>query len=465
MSSSLRSTPITTALLFLVATIIALSSSSYGFLSSSTRTHIIGTSRHRLYGIQEWRDQAYEEHYTLEAYQQANTDQQQQPKIPATVPILPFPFTDILMQGQRKQLNLYEKRFHDLFTDAMDNHHGMVGMGLLLGQGMITTMPLCEIESFTRLGNVDENEYVDKGDGMGNGSIFVTIRAVSRAKIAEDDLMQETPYFKAKVVEVTDEPVSLEVEDNVGLKEKGNGDNKVLGESSPIQVGSLVASTIENLMVSLSSMEHKLNEVKATKKEATTTATTTAPQKKDDAVANNEDNDDREMNTRLEAARLEELFMKDSTEGVDLESNASSENDGDDYEEDDADEDEDDLDVVDRVTQFEAAFESAKESDNQGYILQPSTVTDNLSSSNKNENVLRTPKDLTAISWAAFCTGEPDNVQRQAIQIQALDMTNVIQRLQLASAMLREEQMKLKAKLALAGIKDGDGGDGNDESL
>lgn len=463
MSSFLHRTPTTkTALLFLVATIIALSSSSYGFLISSTTKPIL-TSSHRLYGIQEWRDQAYEEHYTLEAYQQANTDQQQ-PKIPATVPILPFPFTDILMQGQRKQLNLYEKRFHDLFTDAMDNHHGMVGMGLLLGQGMITTMPLCEIESFTRLGNVDDNEYVDKGDGMGNGSIFVTIRAVSRAKIAEDDLMQETPYFKAKVVEVTDEPVSLEVEDNVGLKEKGNDGNKVLGESSPIQVGSLVASTIENLMVSLSSMEHKLNEVKATKKDATTTATTTTPQKKDDAVANNEDNVDREMNTRLEAARLEELFMKDSTEGVDLESNASSEND-EEEEEDDDDEDEDDLDVVDRVTQFETAFESAKESDNQGYILQPSTATDNLSSSNKNDNVLRTPKDLTAISWAAFCTGEPDNVQRQAIQIQALDMTNVIQRLQLASAMLREEQMSLKAKLALAGIKDGDSGDGNDESL
>lgn len=463
MSSFLHRTPTTkTALLFLVATIIALSSSSYGFLISSTTKPIL-TSSHRLYGIQEWRDQAYEEHYTLEAYQQANTDQQQ-PKIPATVPILPFPFTDILMQGQRKQLNLYEKRFHDLFTDAMDNHHGMVGMGLLLGQGMITTMPLCEIESFTRLGNVDDNEYVDKGDGMGNGSIFVTIRAVSRAKIAEDDLMQETPYFKAKVVEVTDEPVSLEVEDNVGLKEKGNGGNKVLGESSPIQVGSLVASTIENLMVSLSSMEHKLNEVKATKKEATTGTITTTPQKKDGAVANNEDNDDREMNTRLEAARLEELFMKDSTEGVDLESNASSEND-EEEEEDDDDEDEDDLDVVDRVTQFETAFESAKESDNQGYILQPSTATDNLSSSNKNDNVLRTPKDLTAISWAAFCTGEPDNVQRQAIQIQALDMTNVIQRLQLASAMLREEQMSLKAKLALAGIKDGDSGDGNDESL
>ena len=40
------------------------------------------------------------------------------------------------------------------------------------------------------------------------------------------------------------------------------------------------------------------------------------------------------------------------------------------------------------------------------------------------------------------------------MKIQALDMTNVLQRLQLASAMLRAEATKLKAKLALAGIKD-----------
>ena len=40
-----------------------------------------------------------------------------------------------------------------------------------------------------------------------------------------------------------------------------------MGESSPVQVGSLIASTIENLMVSLSSMEHKLSMVKATTSE------------------------------------------------------------------------------------------------------------------------------------------------------------------------------------------------------
>ena len=337
-------------------------------------------------------------------------------------------------------------------------------MGLLLGgKGMITTMPLCEVESFTRFGAQDD--WVDNGNGMGNGSIFVTIRAVGRAKIVESDLIQEEPYIKARVVEVLDEEVCLEVGDN-GIKEMsggGEGGEGVVGESSPVQVGSLIASTIENLMVSLSSMEHKLSMVKATTSEESGGENV--------GKSDNENNDDGVMNKRLEAARLEELFMKDSSEGVDLESNKdTTSKEEDEEEEEDDDDGDDDSEILDRVAQFQQAFEDAKETDNQGYILQPTTATDNLSSTDE-QVVLRSPKDLTAISWAAFCTGPKDNskesIKRQAIQIQALDMTNVIQRMQLAAAMLREEQNSLKAKLALAGIQDifrgGDGGVIGDE--
>jgi len=334
-------------------------------------------------------------------------------------------------------------------------------MGLLLGgKGMITTMPLCEVESFTRFGQ-QEDWVDDNGNGMGNGSIFVTIRAVGRARIVESDLIQEEPYIKARVVEVLDEEVCLEVGDN-GIKEMSGSEGEgVVGESSPVQVGSLIASTIENMLVSLSSMEHKLSMVKAT----------TSEESGDDenvGKGDNENNDDGVMNKRLEAARLEELFMKDSSEGVDLESNKDTTSNEDDEEEEE-DDDYDDSEILDRVAQFQQAFEDAKETDNQGYILQPTTATDNLS---KDEQVrLRSPQDLTAISWAAFCTGPKDNskesIKRQAIQIQALDMTNVIQRMQLAAAMLREEQNSLKAKLALAGIQDifrgGDGGVIGDE--
>lgn len=248
----------------------------------------------------------------------------------------------------------------------------------------------------------------------------------------------------------------------MGVKDSGES---VVGESSPIQIGSLVASTIENLMVSLSSMEYKLNEIK--EKEETA---------KSESGNNNKETDNEKgdgvMNKRLEAARLEELFMKDSSEGVDLDSNedstSSSDLEEEEEEEDDDDDDDDDLEINDRVAQFHQAFEDAKETDNQGYILPPTTASDNLSQTTDEKDVrLRSPKDLTAISWAAFCTGPKDNskesIKRQAIQIQALDMTNVIQRMQLASAMLREEQKSLKAKLALAGIQDimrgGDGGD------
>jgi len=464
---------------FLVATITTIIASSISCCRAFTtqiitlnNNQIIVPSSTSLYGIQEWRDQAYEEHYTLEIFNQANPDKP--PQIPATVPILPFPFTDILMQGQRKQLNLYEKRFHDLFQDAMENHHGMIGMGLLLGRGMITTMPLCEVESFTRFG-YDENNWVDTGNGMGNGSIFVTIRAVGRAKIVESDLIQEEPYFKARVVEVMDEPINMEV--GIGIKERvssSSSDNKVSGESSPVQIGSLVASTIENLMVTLSSMEHKLKEINDKKKKEGGDDFSFSPEvvsKQDDNV---ESDEDEVMNKRLAAARLEELFMKDSSEGVDdldLDSTNALDDEFDEEDmnsdDDDDDNDDDDSEILDRVAQFQEAFESAKETDNQGYILQPTTATDNLSSE---KIALRSPKDLTAISWAAFCTGSKDgskdSIQRQAIQIQALDMTNVIQRMQLASAMLREEQNSLKAKLALAGIQDilkgGDGGVGDE---
>lgn len=222
------------------------------------------TSPSRLYGINEWRDQALELKYTLDAYQQSNAPPPTQSGVPATVPILPFPFADILLQGQRKQLNLYEKRFHDLFQDAMDNHCGMVGMGLLAGAGMITTLPLCEVESFSRFGA--EDDWVDRGDGMGNGSIFVTIRAVGRCKIVEADLLQEEPYMKARVVELLDEDVTMEGT-GTGLKEKIRLDSKVVGESSPIEVASMVAGNIENMMVSLASMEHKLKEMEEQKKE------------------------------------------------------------------------------------------------------------------------------------------------------------------------------------------------------
>lgn len=123
-------------------------------------------------------------------------------------------------------------------------------MGLLSGNsGMMTLLPLLEIESFTRK-NYDPR-WRSKGDGMGNGEIIVTVRCVGRAKIVSDEggLEQEEPFMKAKVVEVVDEKGL----NGVGLvKEKGGG---VEGETgNELEVGSLIAGNIEMLILSLAGM-------------------------------------------------------------------------------------------------------------------------------------------------------------------------------------------------------------------
>lgn len=396
--------------------------------------------------------------YTLDSYEQQRSQDSESSSVvtPATIPILPFPFSDVLLQGQRKQLNLYEKRFHDLFDDAMENHCGMVGMGLLTGNGMITTVPLCEVESYTKFG-ADVN-WVDRGDGMGNGSIIVTIRAVGRAKIVaeSDGLMQEEPYMQARVMELLDDDASVEG-GVTGLRERANP--AVSGESSPLSVASSVATNIESMVVSLASMELKLKLMEErTKKEGYDTTNA------DMGTGNGgKDDDDEVMNRRLVNAQLESLFMKESTEGVDMESAADGESKNIDEEDEEEDDDDDEMmedyaeEKLDRVAQFQKAFESAKEADTFGYVLQPATTaTDDLSRKGPEEgpSSARTAKDLVAISWAAFCVGENDSIQREVLKIQALDITNVLQRLQLAAAMLREDKKKWKAKLALAGIKD-----------
>jgi hypothetical protein len=249
----------------------------------------------RLRGINEWRDQALETKYTLDSYTQSPATSGGPTPTPTTIPILPFPFSDVLLMGQRTQLNLYERRFHELFQDAMDNHCGMVGMGLLAGNGMITTLPLCEVESFSRFG-ADEN-WVDNGSGMGNGSIFVTIRAVGRAKIVESDLLQEGPYMKARVVELVDEDVSLGGES--GLKERSSG--PLSGEASPLEVASLIAANIEMLLLSLASMEHKLKAAEKRMSEEKGKSKIASEGIPDGAErgADIKDNDDEVMNRRI----------------------------------------------------------------------------------------------------------------------------------------------------------------------
>lgn len=100
-----------------------------------------------LFGIEEWRDQMFDFPGTGEDRRLGKEDG----GAPKEVCILPFPYDEVLLQGETKQLRLYEDRFLKLFDDAMENHNGIVAMGLLAESGIIQTCPLAEIEAYNRL--------------------------------------------------------------------------------------------------------------------------------------------------------------------------------------------------------------------------------------------------------------------------------------------------------------------------
>jgi Lon protease-like protein len=157
--------------------------------------------------------------------------------------VLPFPFTEVLLQGETKQLRLYEDRFIQLFDYCMERHSGVVTMGLLAESGIIKTVPLCEVEAYNRM------------EGFG---VFVTIRVVGRAQL--DEIIQQEPYLKGVCREIADKiPPNLELPN-------------------------LVASNIENFMLLLSSMEHRLSQA--------------ADNVEDD------DEDSAEMRRRIQVAKL-----------------------------------------------------------------------------------------------------------------------------------------------------------------
>lgn len=143
-----------------------------------------------LLGISEWRDSIFD--YPGAERPPLGTESGASAK---EICILPFPYDEVLLQGQEKQLRLYEDRFVQLFDHSMEHHSGVVAMGLIAQSGIIQTVPLCEIEAYNRM------------EGFG---IFVTIRVVSRAQLLK--VTQQAPYLKASCVELSDKiPPNLEL--------------------------------------------------------------------------------------------------------------------------------------------------------------------------------------------------------------------------------------------------------------
>jgi hypothetical protein len=138
----------------------------------------------QLFGMSEWRDLIID-------YPGTGDDRRlgkETGAMPKEICVLPFPYQEALLQGETKQLRLYEDRFIQLFDTCMNEHCGVVAMGLIATSGIIQTVPIAEIEDYNR-----------QLDGFG---IFVTIRVVGRAKLL--DIVQQSPYIKAVCTEITD---------------------------------------------------------------------------------------------------------------------------------------------------------------------------------------------------------------------------------------------------------------------
>lgn len=103
---------------------------------------------------------------------------------------------------------------------------------------------------------------------------------------------------------------------------------------------------------------------------------------------------------------------------------------------------------MDRRKRFHHAYTIAMETDTQGYqvVAQQSKLVE------------RTPQELTAISWAAFCT-EVYTEADAMFRIQALDSTNLFERLKLALLLLKRKEKEIKLKLEKSGLNREDDSD------
>lgn len=301
--------------------------------------------------------------------------------------ILPFPLPDVLLQGETKELCLYEERFHKLFEKATDDHAGIVAMGFIAPpSGMLQGMPLCEIENFRTM----------EGDtGFGNVSILATIRVVGRATLLDvkepdgDDSL--AGYMTGWCQEMTDEM------NTKGEKDLMKDYNELADKCE------ILFETIVDLQEKIKSLEGE----KQLKTEVLSEATL------------------RRM--KLEA----ELGLDDD----------------DDDEDDDDDYLDDDDEVTGQKSALKKAVKIAKASDTQGYTIVSSVNSGESPAKTKTE---RSIQELTALTWGYLSKdvwGEDDEDSiLLKYRLQALNTNDLADRFILVSKMLIDQKNALSKK-------------------
>eukprot|EP00554_Chaetoceros_debilis_P000280 CAMPEP_0194083994 /NCGR_PEP_ID=MMETSP0149-20130528/10944_1 /TAXON_ID=122233 /ORGANISM="Chaetoceros debilis, Strain MM31A-1" /LENGTH=442 /DNA_ID=CAMNT_0038766515 /DNA_START=162 /DNA_END=1487 /DNA_ORIENTATION=+ len=369
-------------------------------LSPSGRTS--STTATQLNDMSEWRDLMLDPPNALtglelEDYQQGSLKE---------VCILPFPLSDTLIQGETKELCLYEERFHKLFTKSMEEHGGVVAMGLLAPPaGILQTMSLCEIESFrTMEGDTGfETSY----------SILATIRAVGRASLVdirengEGEGVDINEFLTGWCTELVD--LNDESDDSLmpSANDAGSDSNQ---------------NTLKGANDMLDRCEDVFNSIQKMEKELQTIA-----ERNDTSGIDDVQSEFVESEATLKRKMLEaELELEY----------------GEDDDDDETDDDEiDDSDVDDEDCakfRLQKAFKTALSTDTQGYRV--SSLSASI------DNNIRSIQDLTAWSWAYFSVNEnPEDAL--SFRLKCLEITSVKDRLKLALVMMMEHRSKLRAAL------------------
>jgi hypothetical protein len=371
----------TTPLLFTLVNNNVAAFHSQNFLSKPFLRNYSGGTHLNFGDVSEWRDIMFEPPNGI-----SNLDGEDDSEGPLReVNILPFPLDDALLQGETKELCLYEERFHDLFEKSRNDHAGVVAMGLMAPpSGILQNMPLCEIESFQKM---------EGNTGFGKFSILATIRVVGRAKLVYID---ETDDIQKEFLTGW----CFEAGDDTSNSNQLNKNGKDM-----IQIGNDVADKLESVFNSIVLLEEQLSQEEG---------------------GMDSDTDDAPSEATLRRMKLEAELELEGSIG--------------DYDDDDDDDDHDDDDGDSLRNKFQRAYQTAKSSDTQGYRITSA-------SGNESGKKLRSVQDLTALSWA-YLSQELWNLDEiMDYRLRALEVEDLNSRLKVALVMMMEQRSKLREAL------------------
>mmetsp|Transcript_5077 Transcript_5077/g.7488 ORF Transcript_5077/g.7488 Transcript_5077/m.7488 type:complete len:468 (+) Transcript_5077:292-1695(+) len=396
-------------------------------INSNSNSNSNKKSSTKLNDLSEWRDQFFEVPSEVTEFLNDNNENIQDKDEPLReICILPFPLDDVLLQGETKELCLYEDRFHQLFEHSTNVHNSVVAMGLLAPPaGILQNMPLCEIENYTVM-----NGETAFGTDF---SILVTIRAVGRASLMyiQDQEDEDIDFLKG---------YCMETSDNLDTSTSTSSSSSSLTETgrNVVEYGNKIADQLEDMTYIIQQMEDRLSIWGGG--DSSASSSSSSSMENIDSVSDDEDNGNFDRNKR-DSSSLADAQMRRRILEAELEEEQNSSEDGiDDDDDDDDDDDYDDDEEMDRKSRLQKAFQIAKATDYQGY-----KVSSDQPATGRGQST-RSIQDLTALSWAYFCC-ENDPMDIISYRLRAIESVDLCGRLNLALSMMNERKEKLSKLL------------------